>query len=141
MVAGAVAVIVTIVGRRQAAVKGLGLLASVVIGGIGVMSASSWAVHKDRALLLWLIAGIPMIVGALLALRSGARQEASSPTSALATEGGAEPPQAGAEPGQPAPPETTAEPAGVCSRCGAPFPNAELAFCPNCGAERAGEQS
>jgi len=130
ILAGSLAVLITVVGSRQAFVRGLGLLACVVIGSAGLMSLSSQEVHKDYALLVWLIAGIPMIVGAVLALRDAARHDEPAATLPV-------------EPAAPQPPaETAAEPtAGLCSQCGAPLPSAELTFCPNCAAERVSAES
>ncbi len=125
ILAGSLAVLMVAVGHRQALIRGIGLLAGLVVGAAGVVSMSSQQVHKAAALLLWMIAGLPMIVGAVLALRSAARHDGPP-----AEADGAAPADT------PAPP-----PAGVCSQCGAPLPSAELAFCPNCGAERVSEQS
>jgi hypothetical protein len=131
ILAGGLAVLMTVAGRRQAVVRGLGLLVCVGIGAAGLMSMSSQKVHRGAALLVWMIAGIPMIAGAVLALRSAARH-GEPPAAALPAESDAPQPPA----------ETAAEPvAGVCSQCGAALPSAELTFCPNCGAERVGEQS
>lgn len=143
IVAGALAVLMTVFGRRQATVRGIGLLACAVIGAAGLLSLSSRQIHKGAALLIWMIAGVPMIVGAILALRSTARHT-ESPAAALATGPAAPQPPVVALPCAPAAPqppaaETAPQPAaGVCSQCGATLPNAELAFCPHCGAERVG---
>ncbi len=92
---------------------------------------SSQQVHKAAALLMWMIAGIPMTVGAVLALRSTAHHD-GPPAAAL---------PAGAAGGAATEAVAPQAPAGVCSQCGAPLPSAELPFCPTCGAERVREQS
>lgn len=131
ILAGSLAVLMVAVGHRQALIRGIGLLAGVVVGAAGVLSMSSQQVHKAAALLMWMIAGIPMTVGAVLALRSTAHHD-GPPAAAL---------PAGAAGGAATEAVAPQAPAGVCSQCGAPLPSAELPFCPTCGAERVREQS